>query len=528
MTNILWYDINPTVLPATFDVKDLIYVSEDPEVATVSEGGAVSPISKGETRIFVYAPDYKCHAVMTLKVVDKVKLEGITIPVSNATVKVGDTLTLQATLTPANTTEHLLSFTSSDTTVLTVDDFGKVTAVGTGTATVTVTGANGVKATYTAKVIEPVESISFNDNFYVTFVGDTNEDWMPTVLPEDASEYTLTWASSNPEIAYVDDNGKLVRVACGSATLRATITGTDLYDELNVSVSDVENFTNAKVIEMDYNGDYVYAVTDDTALWAWGGGEYRLPMKITDGVKDVICYSSSVYVLKIDGTVEYGYLSVSGQYISSNGSQYQMAVADLNNVVALEQDDGSCYALRADGTVWAWGYNAYGQLGDGTTAYTNIAVQMGVANVKKVVTFNWAVLLLTNDGKAYCYGTYNNKYTEAELIRENVIDIRGGYHATLELNDGRQFSVYATGRVEEITNIDAKGHSFDGELDNSCNECDYVKQHDVSVTTEASQTTATTETTSNGGCSSSLLDGYEVILIIMLVLVGFVVKKKVK
>lgn len=288
---------------------------------------------------------------------------------------------------------------------------GAITALATGTATVTVTGANGVSATYTVKVIEPVESISFTDKFYVTFIGDTNTDWQPTVLPADASEYTLTWSSSNPEVAYVDGEGKLIRKALGSATIRAQIEGTDLYAELNITVADPEELSNAKVVQMDVYYNYVYAVTDANELWVWGGGAYRLPVKAAEGVKDVVGAGDSgdryVYILKTDGTVKFGHIS-SGEFIDE--SSYR--VSDLTSIVALERHDGSMYALRADGTVWAWGYNAYGQLGDGTTVYRSVPVQMGVANVKKVVAFNDSVLLLTNDGKAYCYGT-DNRYTEA-------------------------------------------------------------------------------------------------------------------
>ena len=283
---------------------------------------------------------------------------------------------------------------------------GAITALATGTATVTVTGANGVSATYTVKVIEPVESISFTDKFYVTFIGDTNTDWQPTVLPADASEYTLTWSSSNPEVAYVDGEGKLIREALGSATLRAQIEGTDLYAELNVTVADPEEISNAKVVQMYYD-NYVYAVTDDNELWVWGGGEYRLPVKAAEGVKDVISNSNTIYLLTTDGTVKFGCIS-SGIFEEHSSSE----VADLTSIVALERRNGSMYALRTDGTVWAWGNNDYGQLGDGTTVYRSVPVQMGVANVKKVVAFNDSVLLLTNDGKAYCYGT-DNRYTEA-------------------------------------------------------------------------------------------------------------------
>ena len=429
--------------------------------------GRITPVAEGETRILVYAPDYQCHAALTLKVVPKVALGGISLPETNVTLKVGHTLKLQPTLTPANTTERLVTYATSDASILAVDEKGNVTALATGTATVTVTGANDHKATYTAKVIAPVESISFTDQFYVTFVGDTDTQWMPTVLPADASEYTLTWLSSNPEVAYVNDAGELVRVAPGSATLRATIAGTDLYAELNVTVSDTDAFANSKVVEMDYasSNGYVLAVTDDNALWLWGGNTFRVPIKSADGgVKDVVYQGTmhsgffAIILLKTDGTVEFGKVYYDdGRYESGyvvNDRDYGEPVADLSDIVALERHSGSYYALRADGTVWAWGDNTYGQLGDGTTATRSVAVQMGVTNVKKVVPYCYSVLLLTNDGRVYRYGT-DARYTEPQLFRENAVDIRGGYSnqiysTVVELADGRQIRAYHHPNNDEV------------------------------------------------------------------------------
>ena len=449
------YQPAPTVIPATFDVKELVYVSEDPSVVTVDQNGLVTPVAKGETRVFVYAPDYQCYAVMTVKVVEKVKLENLTLPTVNATLQLGDTINLEPIFTPSNTTQRTVTYATSDEGVLQVDAMGRVTAVGVGTATVTATAANGLSATYTAKVITPIASISFADKFYVTFVGDTDTEWKPTVFPANADDYTLTWLSSNPEVAYVNEAGDLVRVAPGPATIRVQIDGTQLYADLNITVSNTNEVADTKVVEMDSREGIQLAVTDDHALWVWGYGVIRLPIKAADGVKDaIICdYSSNyarVYILKTDGTVECGEITYATGKYTALSAYDQSEVADLTNVVALERDNSSYYALRADGTVWAWGNNYYGQLGDGTTATRSKAVQVGVNNVKKVVPFYESVLLLTNDNKAYLYGT-DKRYTEAQPVAENAEDIRAGYHAVVALADGRQLSVSHYGAINTIT-----------------------------------------------------------------------------
>ena len=70
----------------------------------------------------------------------------------NTLISVGDTLQLTATVLPENTADKSVTWTSSDSTVATVDETGKVTAVANGTATITATTANGVKAAFTITV----------------------------------------------------------------------------------------------------------------------------------------------------------------------------------------------------------------------------------------------------------------------------------------------------------------------------------------------------------------------------------------
>jgi hypothetical protein len=211
-------------------------------------------------------------------------------------------------------------------------------------------------------VISPIESISFTDHFYVTYQGDMDTEWKPTVYPATATDYTLTWLSSNPEVAYVDENGELIRVSSGSTTIRATVAGTELYAELNITVGETAGFVDAKVTEMEYNYGYVYAVTSDGSLWMWGGGTHRVPTRIAEGVKDIAvtnntsgeAYGYGFYVLHNDGTMSFGYVAKeTGRYTPDTQGEYYKRISELSDVVNLySYEYRTYYALRADGSVW--------------------------------------------------------------------------------------------------------------------------------------------------------------------------------
>jgi alpha-tubulin suppressor-like RCC1 family protein len=82
-------------------------------------------------------------------------------------------------------------------------------------------------------------------------------------------------------------------------------------------------------------------------------------------------------------------------------------VEDLRDVVAISAGWGHSLALRSDGTVWAWGDNGYGQLGDGTTINHTVPVQVkGLRDVFAISGGAWHSLALRSDGTVWAWG-YN-------------------------------------------------------------------------------------------------------------------------
>lgn len=219
---------------------DLVWTSSDEAVATVDGDGLVTAVGAGMAEIKVSASDVNLSSSCMVTVV--VPATGITVPDKLDLVLNGqNTANLNAMATPEDATDVVLTYVSSDEKVATVDETGMVTAVGNGEADITISltqtfpAATGETATAETSaqpinltavthvtVTTAVESISFDKNEGVLTVGNTHQI-KATVSPENASDQTLTWTSSDESIATVDSSGNVAAKAAGSATITASV-----------------------------------------------------------------------------------------------------------------------------------------------------------------------------------------------------------------------------------------------------------------------------------------------------------------
>jgi alpha-tubulin suppressor-like RCC1 family protein len=121
--------------------------------------------------------------------------------------------------------------------------------------------------------------------------------------------------------------------------------------------------------------------------------------------------------LKADGTVwAWGYNTKSqlGDGTAANKTS-PVQVSGLSGVTSIAAGENSGCALKSDGTVWAWGYNLRGQLGDGTTTTRTIPVQAAdLSGVTSIATGTSHVLAFKNDGSVWGWGL-NSAYQLAAL-----------------------------------------------------------------------------------------------------------------
>ena len=154
-----------------------------------------------------------------------VSVTGVTLEPTSLSLFTGDTAPLTATVQPSDATNQNVTWKSSNTEVATVDANGKVTAVGEGNATITVTTVDGSKtATCIVTVTVPVTGVKLNKETLELFT-DGSETLTATVEPGNATNKNVTWSSSDETIATVDNNGTVTAVGAGKATITATAGG---------------------------------------------------------------------------------------------------------------------------------------------------------------------------------------------------------------------------------------------------------------------------------------------------------------
>ena len=134
------------VLPSAPVDRSVLWSSSDPSVASVDFKGMVMALKVGTATITVTTVDggftATCLVVVTAPVLD-VPVTGVTLDRDSVSMTEGDRIRLVATVVPSDATVYGVVWSSSDTSVVKVDSHGNVTAIGAGTATITVTTIDG-------------------------------------------------------------------------------------------------------------------------------------------------------------------------------------------------------------------------------------------------------------------------------------------------------------------------------------------------------------------------------------------------
>ena len=155
----------------------------------------------------------------------EVRVESVSINQSSVELEIGKTLQLNATVSPSTATRKEITWSSSKSSVASVSSSGLVTAVSEGTTKITAT-ADGKKGECTVTVVKKaiaVSEIKLDKTELTVFEGE-EETLTASVSPEDATDKTITWTSSDKSIASVE-SGKVKAVGKGTATITASAGG---------------------------------------------------------------------------------------------------------------------------------------------------------------------------------------------------------------------------------------------------------------------------------------------------------------
>jgi hypothetical protein len=232
------------------------------------------------------------------------------------------------------------------------------------------------------------------------------------------------------------------------------------------------------VTAVAFGWEHALAVKSDGTVWAWGGNGYSQlgigtndydphpnPVRVP-GLRGMTGVAGGWYhslAVKQDGTVWGWGQNGSGQLGDGTNTDRKVPVqvvgpngqGFLTGVIAVAASSLCSLAVKQDGTVWGWGYNGYGQLGDGTNISRNTPVQVaGLTGAAAVSAGLYHVLAVKQDGTVWTWGyngygqlgdgTGNNRATPVQVVGPNgqgfltgaVAVAAGGYHCVVVKQDG--------------------------------------------------------------------------------------------
>ena len=214
------YVFTATVLPSNATNKTVTWTTSDSSIVSIS-GGKVTGKKVGKAIITAKAGNKSASATVVVKSA-VVPVQSITLNKTSASINVGASVSLKATVKPDNATNKTVTWTTSSSTIATVVN-GKVTGKKAGTVTITAKAGN---KTATAKITVKeiaVTSVTLNKTTLSLNVG-SSATLTATIKPTNATNKTVTWKSSNTSVATVS-GGKITGKKAGTAKITATAGG---------------------------------------------------------------------------------------------------------------------------------------------------------------------------------------------------------------------------------------------------------------------------------------------------------------
>lgn len=253
-------------------------------VATVSNG-TVTAVGAGEATITAAAGGKTATCKVTVKEAPpaKVPVESVAVTPAALSLEVGKTGALKAAVAPDTATDKSVTWKSSDEAVATIAADGTVTAVKAGTATMTATTTDGGK-TATCTVTVGTAAVAVTevklDKTTLSLEAGKTAALKATVTPDNATNKTVSWTSSDKAIATVDEKGTVTGVKAGEATITATAGEKSAACKVTVTAATVTlslKQTSATV----YTGNTVsiQATAGSTVTWSVDNGNAAITDK---------------------------------------------------------------------------------------------------------------------------------------------------------------------------------------------------------------------------------------------------------
>lgn len=319
--------LSATVLPENATDKTVTWSTSNAEIATVTDG-KVTAVKEGEAIITAKAGEKEATCKVTVKAA-VIAVKSVTLNKTELALTPGESETLTVTVAPENATDKTVTWSSSDEEIASVDQEGVVQAVAEGSAMIIACVSDKTDTCFVTvkKSIVVVEKLTL-DKLELALTKGQSETLVATVEPDDATDKTLFWTSSDAEVASVDENGKVSALKSGNATITARagekdatceVTVTTPVDSISLTLRDTTlqigesavlfaivypedaddkkvswGSSNEAVASVDQNGEIKALAGGNTIITAMAGGK--------QDTCTVSVLPPSVYVFSIDPT----------------------------------------------------------------------------------------------------------------------------------------------------------------------------------------------------------------------------------
>lgn len=437
--------ITPILYPKDKTFSEILWSSDNQDIAIVDIEGNVTGKAYGKCKIYATTLDGGLMAECQVEVIQLV--ENISISQNNLTLTAGETAVLTASILPANSFNKSVIWQSSNESIATVDNNGKVTAIKGGEAKIIVASVENpdIKDECTVTVIQPTTGIVLNKSI-LELTEDKSEQLVATITPDNATNKSVNWTSSEISVAMVSPDGTVYAVKPGQATIMATTVDGGFVALCKVTVKAKTVFAESLSLSTSYSEMTVgetlqlsasvlpYNTTNKNIQWSSTNSEIAtvsesgLVSAIKDGNVQIIASTTDGSNLSAICEISVNNEFISVSQIAINPSSVQLEVGEslgleaqitptdaTNKKVNWSSTNSSVISVNADGLITANGCGTatiIASTQDGTNLSATCAVVVvdgaGVNDIE--IDDNQFVRIYTLNGVLVYEGEYSGSH----------------------------------------------------------------------------------------------------------------------
>ncbi len=284
------YQLSAYITPETATNKKVNWSTTNSRVATVDSNGLVTLVSAGTASIIATSDDNPAVTAIC-NITIETPASALTLDDKTKTMYVGETYRLGYLITPTNAANKNVTWSTSNSSVVSVDSTGLLKANAVGQAVITVKTADGsLSASCTITVKQKASGISLDVTELELYINQ-NYELDVTITPNTSNDYTLIWESSNTTVATVDDDGVVTARAAGKATITVK-TSNGLEAHCNVTVKEQAtglqlNYKEKTIVineKFTIKASVVPSSAADEVSFTWSSSNTSIATVTSDGV----------------------------------------------------------------------------------------------------------------------------------------------------------------------------------------------------------------------------------------------------